>query len=670
MYRILPFLLSLALFALPSHAEDITAPEHAPQSAEIPLDRPKMEPAEVIDWVAKAVPEALTFSWIDHQRALQEASKNFTKGGWESFTDALQKSHILDGVRELRQTVTAKTRSPPVIVQSGVLNRKYRWIMQVPLSVEYTSGKESRMDYPDSKVVVERTAEGLKITQYMPHVPVQGPPAPMVTVVTSDETNPPDCKAQAAASFAQDMPLDQPNMKRPEVFAWLEAAIYCAIDFNPENAETALQAPSADFTQDGWKSFTSWVQETRLLEGVREKREIVKVYGKFFPRQSANEFESWGGNGLLRNEVVNGSYIWALQMPIVISKQNGAKRGMDIFDTLIVIRRVPANENPSGIAIDEWRKVEMPKPAPLREAETARQDSETEDLLQWAMNIAVDGLEIGVIDSREEVQKFSRNFTKEGWADFTAWLGGRERHEGAPPRIGPAHAQIQKEETGEEGHRWHISMEIPVYKKDNPTQHERLHLAIVVMRPATRSGEIVVEKWNHLPDFFSAIIGQPYAIQDNCKTATSQLDPSLWKDAPLDQPNMEDAQLLAWARSAVCKLFTLDYENHETQLKDAAGFFTPEGYGTFRGVLEKSRLLQDMIQQQHVMTANLLRHEQIVQKGVDDGRYQWVVEIPVHLTIRAGDQGVNARTRVKLIVVRVPVTENPAGIAISSFAAN
>lgn len=121
-----------------------------------PLDQPNLDTPALLSWLATAVSETMTFSYINYQRELQNASKNFTKTGWETFTSALQKSHILDSVREQQQIVTAQPRSAPVLMQSGVLNGRFRWILQMPLIVKYQSGKESRTDHLKLRLVVER----------------------------------------------------------------------------------------------------------------------------------------------------------------------------------------------------------------------------------------------------------------------------------------------------------------------------------------------------------------------------------------------------------------------------------------------------------------------------------------------------------------------------------
>ncbi|HYD17670.1 MAG TPA: type IVB secretion system apparatus protein IcmL/DotI [Patescibacteria group bacterium] len=121
-----------------------------------PLDQPNLDTPALLSWLATAVVDTMSFSYLNYQKELQDASKSFTKTGWESFTNALQKSHILDSVQSLQQIVTTTPRSAPVLVQQGVLNGKYRWILKMPIAVKYQAAKDSRTDNLDLQLVVER----------------------------------------------------------------------------------------------------------------------------------------------------------------------------------------------------------------------------------------------------------------------------------------------------------------------------------------------------------------------------------------------------------------------------------------------------------------------------------------------------------------------------------
>ena len=123
----------------------------------VPLDRPNMSTAALMSWVAQATTEVLTFGYHDYQRRLQQASRHFTKRGWENFTTAMQKAGIIDSVTTLQQIVTATPQSAPVLVEQGVVGGKYRWIIQMPIQVTYRSGaSQSRVDNLKLSLVVER----------------------------------------------------------------------------------------------------------------------------------------------------------------------------------------------------------------------------------------------------------------------------------------------------------------------------------------------------------------------------------------------------------------------------------------------------------------------------------------------------------------------------------
>lgn len=122
----------------------------------VPLDRPNLTTAALLSWVAQASTEVMTFGFHDYQRRLQQSSRHFTRRGWESFTQALQRSRIIESVEQSQQVVTAAPRGAPVLVQEGVFNGKYRWVVQLPMLVTYRSGSKSRTDNLDVRLVIER----------------------------------------------------------------------------------------------------------------------------------------------------------------------------------------------------------------------------------------------------------------------------------------------------------------------------------------------------------------------------------------------------------------------------------------------------------------------------------------------------------------------------------
>jgi intracellular multiplication protein IcmL len=122
----------------------------------VPLDRPNMVTSSLMSWAAQAATEVMTFGFHDYQRRLQHSSRHFTRHGWESFASALQKSRIIESVEASQQVVTAQPRSAPILKQEGVFNGKYRWVVDLPLTVTYQSGATTRNDSLTIHLVIDR----------------------------------------------------------------------------------------------------------------------------------------------------------------------------------------------------------------------------------------------------------------------------------------------------------------------------------------------------------------------------------------------------------------------------------------------------------------------------------------------------------------------------------
>lgn len=122
----------------------------------VALNEPNMSAPALMSWVAQASTEVMTFGFNDYRRRLQESSRNFTRRGWESFTQALQKSRIIELVEANQQVVTAAPQGAPILESEGLSGGRYQWIIQLPLVLSYQSGARQRSDSLLVTVVVVR----------------------------------------------------------------------------------------------------------------------------------------------------------------------------------------------------------------------------------------------------------------------------------------------------------------------------------------------------------------------------------------------------------------------------------------------------------------------------------------------------------------------------------
>ncbi len=138
----------------------------------ISLSEPNLSTPALMSWVAQSSTEVMTFGFNDYRRRLQEASRNFTRRGWESFTQALQSSRIIEIVETNQQVLTAAPQGAPILQSQGEVNGVYQWVVQVPMVLTYQSGSATRSDRLLVTAVVVRvprleTPNGVGIEQWI-----------------------------------------------------------------------------------------------------------------------------------------------------------------------------------------------------------------------------------------------------------------------------------------------------------------------------------------------------------------------------------------------------------------------------------------------------------------------------------------------------------------------
>ncbi|MEK7802328.1 MAG: type IVB secretion system apparatus protein IcmL/DotI [Pseudomonadota bacterium] len=119
----------------------------------VALSEPNLSIPALMSWSAQATTEVMTFGFNDYKRRLQEASRNFTRVGWVGFTNALEKSRIIEMVETNQQVVSAVPASAPILVNEGLVGGRYQWQVQVPMVITYQAGAAVRVD----KMIVNLT---------------------------------------------------------------------------------------------------------------------------------------------------------------------------------------------------------------------------------------------------------------------------------------------------------------------------------------------------------------------------------------------------------------------------------------------------------------------------------------------------------------------------------
>ena len=137
----------------------------------------------------------------------------------------------------------------------------------------------------------------------------------------------------------------------------------------------------------------------------------------------------------------------------------------------------------------------------------------------------------------------------------------------------------------------------------------------------------------------------------------------------LNLPNINRDAILRWASAATTEIMTFGFHDIDERMTRARRLFSDEGWKSFSEALGKARMLKAMVAQQHIMTAIPVSPPQILAEGIFNGDYSWIIEVPTILTVRAGSEIRILRSRLRLVIIRLPTSSNPMGIGIKTFIA-
>ncbi|MCL5260510.1 MAG: type IVB secretion system apparatus protein IcmL/DotI [Gammaproteobacteria bacterium] len=133
-------------------------------------------------------------------------------------------------------------------------------------------------------------------------------------------------------------PLDVPMWDPAEVLQWAHRAAIDAYTYNFVNYREAFQHLQNEFTADGWKFFMEAQQASRNLETVVAKKLVVSAVATGTPT-------------VLDQGVVNGRYVWKIQIPILVTYQSPNEQTSQPVTVLLTVSRVPTVDMPKGIGI-------------------------------------------------------------------------------------------------------------------------------------------------------------------------------------------------------------------------------------------------------------------------------------------------------------------------------
>ncbi len=106
--------------------------------SEVPLDRPYLQVADLIQWVSQALPSAFDMDFINYETEQKAAAPLFTPAGWNKYLDLTNTYMNAEEITNSKIFVQVTPSGAPVILNQGVVEGKYGWWVQIPLDVRYS----------------------------------------------------------------------------------------------------------------------------------------------------------------------------------------------------------------------------------------------------------------------------------------------------------------------------------------------------------------------------------------------------------------------------------------------------------------------------------------------------------------------------------------------------
>lgn len=169
---------------------------------------------------------------------------------------------------------------------------------------------------------------------------------------------------------------------------------------------------------------------------------------------------------------------------------------------------------------------------------------------------------------------------------------------------------------------------------------------------------------------FILLIGTVYLVMDEPAPvyfATNE-DGTLRQLVPIDEPYLDDEQVIAWAVEAAIYINRYNFANWQYNFDTIQQFFTRRGFQEYQRALDASGNLRTVINQRYVVSGTVAGIPEVVSKGLlVGGRYGWRIQIPMIITYESASTSYRQPVTITMLVGRVPTTEAAEGVKIASF---
>lgn len=101
---------------------------------------------QLLTWSSTALSETYTFGFNDYTQRFAKSSRHFTKEGWEDFQTYLTENNVTAQTEQVQEIVTTVPATAPVVIQRGMIDDRYRWVVDQDMLTTFQSGTDKRTE--------------------------------------------------------------------------------------------------------------------------------------------------------------------------------------------------------------------------------------------------------------------------------------------------------------------------------------------------------------------------------------------------------------------------------------------------------------------------------------------------------------------------------------------
>jgi len=135
---------------------------------------------------------------------------------------------------------------------------------------------------------------------------------------------------------------------------------------------------------------------------------------------------------------------------------------------------------------------------------------------------------------------------------------------------------------------------------------------------------------------------------------------------PLNQPNLNESNILQWASKALISVYSFDFVNYQKSFQQNRQYFTSGGWQSFMDALTNAKTIDTVKDRKLVVSAVLNGAPIITNQYVLRGRYTWEAQVPILVSYQ-GTESYSDNLIATLKIQRVSTLDNKYGIGIAEI---